>query len=123
MKRVPLKNTIYCCEQYTVVLSYQLKLIKMRAKSATLNDSAVPFLSRAAANLCWYYSTTIIVLMVVFNNLSNCMVSTLMSTEQPKISYQCDILLYVVELKNIGHCNTIIVVESCYLKHYKLIKI
>ena len=27
----------------------------MRAKLANLNHCAVPFLSRAAANLCWYY--------------------------------------------------------------------
>ena len=27
----------------------------MRAKFANLNHCAVPFLSRAAANLCWYY--------------------------------------------------------------------
>ena len=27
----------------------------MRAKLATLNQCAVPFLSRAVANLCWYY--------------------------------------------------------------------
>ena len=29
----------------------------MRAKLARLNDCAVPFLSRATANLCWYYYT------------------------------------------------------------------
>ena len=29
----------------------------MRAKLANLNHCAVPFLSRAAANLCWYYNT------------------------------------------------------------------
>ena len=34
--------------------SYHLKLIKMRAKLANLNDCAVSFLSRAAVNLCWY---------------------------------------------------------------------
>ena len=39
------------------VLSYQLKLIRMRVKLAILNHCAVPFLSRAAANLCWYYYT------------------------------------------------------------------
>ena len=32
---------------------------KMRAELANLNDCAVPFLSRAAANLCWYYYTVI----------------------------------------------------------------
>ena len=37
------------------VLSYQLKSIKMRAKLANLNDCVAPFLSRATANLCWYY--------------------------------------------------------------------
>ena len=39
------------------VLLYQLKLIKMHAKLGTLNHRAVPFLSRAGANLCWYYYT------------------------------------------------------------------
>ena len=29
----------------------------MRAESANLNHCAVPFLSRAAAKLCWYYRT------------------------------------------------------------------
>ena len=29
----------------------------MRAKLASLNHCAVPFLSRAAANFCWYYYT------------------------------------------------------------------
>ena len=38
-------------------VSYQLKLMKMRAKLAHLNNSAVPFLSCAGANLCWHYST------------------------------------------------------------------
>ena len=27
----------------------------MRAELANLDDCAVPFLSRAAVNLCWYY--------------------------------------------------------------------
>ena len=31
----------------------------MRAKLGTLNHCEVPFLSRAGANLCWYYYTTI----------------------------------------------------------------
>ena len=31
----------------------------MRAKLANLNHSAVPFLSRAAVNLCWYYYTCV----------------------------------------------------------------
>ena len=37
------------------ILSYQLKLIKMRADLAVLNNCAVPFLSRAAVNMCCYY--------------------------------------------------------------------
>ena len=36
---------------------YQHKLIKMHAELATLNTCAVPFLSRAAVNLSWYYYT------------------------------------------------------------------
>ena len=40
-----------------LIVSYQLKLIKMHAKLANLNDCAVPFLSRATTNLCWYYYT------------------------------------------------------------------
>ena len=32
------------------------KVDNMRAKLANLNDCAVPFLSRVAVNLCWYYS-------------------------------------------------------------------
>ena len=39
------------------LISYQLKLRKMRAKLANVNDCAVPFLSRAVAILCWYYYT------------------------------------------------------------------
>ena len=31
--------------------------MKMRAELARLNHCAVPFLSRAAVNLCWYYYT------------------------------------------------------------------
>ena len=38
-----------------VLISYQLKLEKVRAKLANLNHCAVPFLSRAAANLCLCY--------------------------------------------------------------------
>ena len=30
----------------------------MRTKLANINDCAVPFLSRAAANSCWYYYNT-----------------------------------------------------------------
>ena len=41
--------------QHQLVLSYQLKLIKMRANLASLKYCAVPFLRRAGANLCWYY--------------------------------------------------------------------
>ena len=37
-----------------IVISYQLKLVKMRAKLANRNDCAAPFLSRATADLCWY---------------------------------------------------------------------
>ena len=37
------------------ILSYQLKLIRMRAKLAYLNYCAVPFLSRVVVNLCWYH--------------------------------------------------------------------
>ena len=39
-----------------IVISYQLKLIKMRSKLANLNDCAEPFLSLAAVNV---WSTTI----------------------------------------------------------------
>ena len=38
----------------SIIVSYQFKLKKMRAKLANLNHGAVPFLSQAAANLCWY---------------------------------------------------------------------
>ena len=37
------------------IISYKLKLTKMRVELANLNDCAVPFLSRAAVNLFWYY--------------------------------------------------------------------
>ena len=50
------QNSEYDCEMLqkdVLVLSYQPKLIKTRAKVASLNDCAVSFLSRAAANLCW----------------------------------------------------------------------
>ena len=40
-----------------VVLSYQFKLIIMRAEIANLNHCAVPFLSRAAVNFRWYCCT------------------------------------------------------------------
>ena len=39
------------------VISDQLKMIKMRAKLANLNNCAVLSLSRAATSLCWYYYT------------------------------------------------------------------
>ena len=39
------------------MISYQLKLKKMREELAGLNHCAVPFLSRAAVNLSWYDST------------------------------------------------------------------
>ena len=35
-----------------IIISYQLKLIKMRAKFAYLNNCAAPFLSRAAGYSC-----------------------------------------------------------------------
>ena len=35
-------------------ISYQPKLIKMRAELASLNPCAVPFLSHAVVNLSWY---------------------------------------------------------------------
>ena len=49
-----------CCSQTldNMLISYQLKLIKVCAKSATLNHCAVPFLSRSAVNLSWYDSIT-----------------------------------------------------------------
>ena len=39
------------------ILSYQLELAKMRAKLVDINHCSVLFLSRAAANLWWYYYT------------------------------------------------------------------
>ena len=41
----------------TTIISYQLKLIKMRAELANRNPCAVPFLHHAAFNLWWYYLT------------------------------------------------------------------
>ena len=41
---------------YYIIL-YQLKLTKMFAELAYINDCAVPFLSCAGVNLCWYYHT------------------------------------------------------------------
>ena len=49
-----LKPSFYIVVKYAI-LSYQLKLIKMRAKSANPNDCAAPFLSPAVVNLRWYY--------------------------------------------------------------------
>ena len=45
------------CTMYSVqfLLLYQHNLTKMRALLTNLNHCAVPFLSRAAANLCWCY--------------------------------------------------------------------
>ena len=50
-------NSASLCKIYCTyhMISYQLKLIEMRAELANLNNCAVPFLSRAAANLCWHY--------------------------------------------------------------------
>ena len=39
------------------IVSYQLNMKKMRTELANLNHCAVPFLSRAAVNLSWYYYT------------------------------------------------------------------
>ena len=56
-------NTIGSIRRFLIftepVISYQLKLIKMHAKLANLNECAVPFLSRAAVNLCWYHCTSL----------------------------------------------------------------
>ena len=41
------KNLMYAIVQH--------KLVKMHAELASLNHCAVPFISRADANLCWYY--------------------------------------------------------------------
>ena len=43
------------------LLSYQRRLIKMRAKTDNINHCAVPLLSRAAVNLCWYYSSILFI--------------------------------------------------------------
>ena len=48
-----IKNFQFTSNLY-IVLSYQLKLIKLRAKFADLNHCGVPILSRAAVNLCRY---------------------------------------------------------------------
>ena len=52
------------------VQSYQLKLIKMRDELANLNLCAVPFLSRAAVNLYWYWYTYWILTQWFFSKLS-----------------------------------------------------
>ena len=49
------KYTLSWVSRIIYILSCQLKLIRMRAKLANQSDCAVPFLSRSAANLCWYY--------------------------------------------------------------------
>ena len=61
------------CTGFSFIEWYQLKLINMRAKLANLNDCAVPFLSRAAANLCWYYYTCITVLVSQTSVLAACL--------------------------------------------------
>ena len=43
-----MNNKCYICNIIPVQLD------KMRAELAYINHCAVPFLSRAAANLCWY---------------------------------------------------------------------
>ena len=50
----------FCDEDSADIISYQLKLTKMRAELADLNHCAVLFLSRAAVNLRWYYYTYVI---------------------------------------------------------------
>ena len=40
----------------------------MRAELASLNDCAVPFLSRATVNLCWYYYSVLYIIYYVSNN-------------------------------------------------------
>ena len=47
-------HNVYICT-YMYLLSYQLKLIKMRAKLSSLNHCTVLLLSRAAVNLYWYW--------------------------------------------------------------------
>ena len=42
--------------QYNGVVIVPTQVNKMRAKLANLNDCAVPFLSRASVNMCWYHS-------------------------------------------------------------------
>ena len=44
-----------CAINFPLYKMYQLRLKKMRAKSADLSHCAVPFLSRADASLRWYY--------------------------------------------------------------------
>ena len=41
-----------------IIISYQLKLTKMLTELANLNHCAVPFLRRAATNMCWYCYTS-----------------------------------------------------------------
>ena len=49
--------TVVTC--HILILSYQLRLKKMRAELANLNHYAVPFSNRAAVNLSWYDSTIV----------------------------------------------------------------
>ena len=48
---------LYNIYSYYLLISYQLKLIKVRAELPNLNNCAVLFLSLAAVNLSWYDST------------------------------------------------------------------
>ena len=57
-----LYNTIIVCIRLCLILTAQwnttivpTQVEKMRAEVANLNHCAEPFLSRAAANMCWYY--------------------------------------------------------------------
>ena len=65
------------------VLSYQLKLIKMHAKLANLNHYAVPFLSRAGVNLCWYYYIYIYNFDQYFNFFHTTFTFTITEAESP----------------------------------------
>ena len=60
-----------------IVLSYEVKLIKMRAKLANLNHCAVPFLRCAAANLCWYYYYVIYMSFYIISTLGSEKISNL----------------------------------------------
>ena len=56
-EQLEVTNDVIISSVNIYVISYQLKLTKMRAELANLNHCAVPFLSCVAANLCWYYYT------------------------------------------------------------------